>query len=272
MNNPLISIIIPAYNSSRTLEACLRSIKEQTYSPIELIVVDNHSTDGTAGIAKKYTEKVFIKGPERSTQRNFGVSQSLGEYVAIIDSDMKLSKDVIQQCVNIVLAGPEISGVTIPEESFGVGFWAKCKQLERSFYVGLEWMEAARFFPKQIFLKAGGYNEDLISGEDWDLSQKAAKEGSMGRISAFIYHNEGHATLFGFMKKKFYYAQKISKYISTGHPNLAKQTNIFQRYLVFLRQPLRLIKNPVLASGMLFMKTCEFASVGLGLIMSKINR
>ena len=64
MDNPLVSVIVPTKNSSKTLEACLRSIKEQSYKNIEIIVVDNNSIDDTKESAKKYTDKVFNFGPE----------------------------------------------------------------------------------------------------------------------------------------------------------------------------------------------------------------
>jgi glycosyltransferase involved in cell wall biosynthesis len=59
MNKSLVSIIIPTKNSARTIQACLESCKDQTYQNIEIIVVDNFSTDGTFEIAKKYTDNVF---------------------------------------------------------------------------------------------------------------------------------------------------------------------------------------------------------------------
>jgi len=58
---PLVSIIIPTYNSARTLEQCLISIVAQDYKDIEIIVVDNNSTDTTKEIAQKYTQNVFNK-------------------------------------------------------------------------------------------------------------------------------------------------------------------------------------------------------------------
>jgi glycosyltransferase involved in cell wall biosynthesis len=61
MNNLLVSVIIPTYNSSRTLEKCLESIKNQSYKNIEIIVVDNNSKDNTKEIALKFTDKVFNK-------------------------------------------------------------------------------------------------------------------------------------------------------------------------------------------------------------------
>ena len=213
---PLVSVIVPTKNSAATLEACLESIKDQKfsseffspyqgetqrgerallYSPplsfrrrpesrlndiIELLVIDNFSTDSSPEIAKKYTDKVFSKGPERSAQRNFGARRATGQFVVFIDSDMELSPKVISVCIESMDGSPLYKrgargdfippvALIIPEESFGLGFWAQCKKLERSFYVGVDWMEAARFFHKDVFIKAGGYDENMVSGEDWDL-------------------------------------------------------------------------------------------------------
>lgn len=268
-----VSVIVPTYNSSKFLEVCLESIKQQTYTNIELIVVDNNSIDDTKEIAKKYTDKVFNKGPERSAQRNYGVEQSQGEYIAIIDSDMQLSEKVIEKAVAKIQADNAI-GIIIPEESFGVGFWAQCKKLERSFYVGISWMEAARFFRKDAYIQTGGYDENMVSGEDWDLSQRVKRLGYISRINEFIFHNEGHISLLRTIRKKFYYAQKFSKYVEKNKENrdVRNQTGILKRYWLFLSQPRKLLRNPILGICMLWMKTCEFGFGGLGYIVVKITK
>lgn len=273
MSQPFVSVIVPTYNSSKFLGECLSSIKNQTYRNIEIIVVDNNSTDDTKEIARKYTDKVFNRGPERSAQRNYGVAQSIGEFVAIIDSDMKLSPKVIEACVQNIESDTEIVGIVIPEESFGEGFWAQCKKLERSFYVGVPWMEAARFFQKNIYVQVGGYDENMISGEDWDLSQKIEKQGVFGRIDEFIFHNEGKISLYKTIKKKFYYAQKFSKYVekSRGEEIAKNQTSILKRYRIFFSYPSKLFRNPILGIGMLFMKTCEFGFGGVGYLICKLK-
>lgn len=271
MASPLVSIIVPTLNSAKTLPACLESIKQQSYTPIELIVVDNHSKDDTLAIAKEYTPKAFSKGPERSTQRNYGVSQAKGAYVVIIDSDMELTKDVIKACVQTMQDKPELSGITIPEESFGEGFWAQCKKLERSFYVGIDWMEAARFFRRELYVKAKGYNEQLISGEDWDLSQRIAKMAPLGRVDTFIMHNEGRLKLGRTLKKKYYYAQQIANYLSANQETeqLESQTGVLSRYKLYFSKPGKLFAQPVLGLGMLFMKTCELGFGGVGYLLAR---
>ncbi len=274
MEKPLVSVIIPTKNSSKTLEGCLKSIKEQSYKNIELIIVDNNSTDNTKEIAKKYTDKVYNFGPERSAQRNFGVKNSEGQFILIIDSDMELSNNVIQSCINKIITSKEIKAVIIPEESFGKGFWAQCKKLERSYYVGVRWIEASRFFDKNIYLNLGGYNEYMISGEDWDLSQRVEGIGKISRIDDFIYHNEGSISLFKTIKKKIYYAGEFVNYVSKNknYEKFRKQTGIINRYKLFFSQPIKLFKNPIIGFGMLFMKTCEFGFGGMGYLIGKFKK
>src|SRR3972149_12153043 len=114
----LVSVIVPTKNSEKFIGECLASIKNQTYRNIEIIVVDNNSTDRTKDIAKKFTDGVYNKGPERSAQRNFGVSRAKGECVLIIDSDMQLNKKVVEECVEKLKNNAGLAGVVIPEESF----------------------------------------------------------------------------------------------------------------------------------------------------------
>lgn len=271
---PLVSIIVPTFGSSATLADCLQSITEQSYENIELIVVDNHSKDDTLAIARRFTKHVFTKGPERSAQRNFGVSQAKGDYVCIIDSDMQLSSQVIEQCVEVVQQQPDAKGVIIPEESFGEGFWAQCKKLERSFYIGVDWMEAARFFNAKTYRQLGGYDSDLVSGEDWDLSQRVAATGPLERINALIYHNEGRLKLGQTLSKKYYYAKKIAQYLAKKdhRDHTAQQTSVIGRYALFLRRPGKLLQKPHIGLGMLAMKTLEFGAGAFGMLTVKFSK
>lgn len=274
MKNPLVSVIVTTRNNHATLPACLDSIHSQTYPNIELIVVDRDSEDDTKEIADRYTSRVFNQGPERSTQRNFGVKKSKGDYVVIIDSDMELSPDVITACVHLTDIHPETKGIIIPEESFGQGFWAACKKLERSFYVGVDWIEAARFFDKKTYQQIGGYDEELVSGEDWDLSERIGQQGVIGRIDQFIYHNEGRPRFFSSLRKKYYYAGLAGKYLQKNSVDskLMTQKGPLQRYKLFFSKPVQLFSNPFLGISMLFMKTSEYAAGGVGYLMTKTKK
>lgn len=271
----LVSIIITTKNEERNIENCLISITLQTYSPIQIIVVDNNSTDKTKELAKNYTKYVFNKGPERSVQRNHGAQKANGEYVLFIDSDMILSPKVVEQCVKKINAG--FKGVIIPEESFGVGFWAQTKGLERQLLLGVNWLEAPRFLRKKTFDEFNGYDAANTGTEDFDLPQRIkAKygESAIGRITAFIRHNEGNLSLLKTMKKKFYYASNLGSYTikSENKVYFKKQSSLIQRYLLFFSKPKVLFSNPILGFGMLFMKTSEFVAGGLGYFFRKRSK
>ncbi len=265
MKNPLVSVIVTTKNNHETLDACLASIAAQDYQPLELIVVDNNSTDDTKDIARRYTEHVFNKGPERSVQRNFAFTQTHGDYVLIVDSDMELSGRVVSSCV-AVASDPGVGGVIIPEESFGEGFWAQCKRLERSYYVGQDAIEAARFFRRDVFERVGGYSEEMTGGEDWDLSRRVAAVSAIARASEFIRHNEGRLYFGKTARKMYYYAQHAVEYFAKNPTNsaLTDQSGPLARYKLFFSRPGKLLKNPVVGAGMLVLKTAEYAYGGVG--------
>ncbi len=83
---PLVSAIITTKNEERNIENCLQSIKNQTYpqEKIEIIVVDNHSSDSTGKIAKKFTDKVCNKAPGRSAFRREGHSRNNRAFVGFL--------------------------------------------------------------------------------------------------------------------------------------------------------------------------------------------
>ena len=85
-----ISIIIATKNEENNISRLLRSLKEQTFRDFETIIVDNNSSDQTKKIASKFTSKIFIHGPERSTQRNYGLEKAIGKYILFLDADMEL--------------------------------------------------------------------------------------------------------------------------------------------------------------------------------------
>lgn len=266
-HNPLVSVLVHTKNSQRTIQNLLQSIKNQSYQNIEIIVVDNHSNDSTLRIAKNYTKKMYTYGPERSAQRNYAAKKATGDFFLVPDSDMVLGRDVIKECIFLVLKNSKIKAVIIPEKSFGEGFWAKCKALERSYYVGLSWMEGARFFEKKTFFEMKGYDERNTGTEDYDFPQRIRRaygNKSTGRIREYIYHDEGKLSLISLSKKKFYYAKSIRVYKELNPEEYYQQVNILKRFMLFFSKPRKLFSNPIVGLGMLFMKSVEYGAGGLG--------
>jgi glycosyltransferase involved in cell wall biosynthesis len=176
MDEPLVSVIIPTKNSSRTLDACLKSIKDQSYKNIELIVVDNNSIDDTKEIAKKYTDKVFNYGPERSAQVNYGVTKADGEYVYKVDSDFVLDDRVVEQCVAEAAKGYDAI-VVHNSPDITVAWIAKVRKFEVDMYKYDITHSSARFVKKEVYKKIGGFNENITAGEDYDFQNKLNRGG-----------------------------------------------------------------------------------------------
>ena len=263
----LVSVIIPTKNSGLTIGSCLESIMTQTYTNIEIVVVDNYSNDNTQEIAKKYTKKVIESKVGRSQARNIAAEKATGNLILSLDSDMELTPRVVEECVNKVTAGYD--AVIIPEVSVGVGFWAKCKALEKSCYIGDELIEASRFIKRGVFNNVEGYDPELEAGEDWDFNQRIRKAGyRIGRIGALINHHEGRLSLWKTINKKYQYGKTFEKY-KKKHPNKAKQQLRIIRPS-FVKNWRKLMSDPIHALGMFFMKACELLAGGFGFFVSKL--
>ncbi|MFX0206350.1 MAG: glycosyltransferase, partial [Candidatus Hodarchaeota archaeon] len=217
-SSPLVSIIIPAFNEEAVIGRLLKSISTQSYSRLEVLIVDDGSTDKTVKIARKYTDKVFERRhAERSVQRNFGAKRAKGKYLLFLDADMELEKGVVKECVEKMESDKRIGSIVIPEKSVAKTFWEKVKAYERSFYnlEGDSTTDAARFFSKEAFKKAGGYDETITGPEDWDLPETVKNLGyKIGRVKAKINHFERIPSLRSLLKKKYYYALKSHRYLS----------------------------------------------------------
>ena len=105
MGNPMVSIIVPVYNGEKSIERCLRSIQNQSYTNIEVIVVNDGSTDHTEKVIKKYVEEDarfhYIKKDNTgvSDSRNIGMASAKGEYFQFVDGDDWLVKRATEEFV-----------------------------------------------------------------------------------------------------------------------------------------------------------------------------
>lgn len=247
-----VAVIIPSRNSQRTLVACLKSIRSQTH-PCTIIVVDNGSTDETIAIAQRWASVVSQAGPERSAQRNHGAALTDADVLGFIDSDMALAGDVVEQAVKAIIDGA--GAVIVPEETIGNGFWAGVRTFERSFYIGADNIEAARFYRHDIFQEVGGFDESLTGAEDIDLTIRVRQLARIERITARINHDEGKVRYLDACRKKAYYAQGLRGYF-TKHG-----VHSVQKWLQrpWLRRPRELMC--LKGAGLLALKTGETIAV-----------
>ena len=272
MDEPLVSIMIPTYNSEKTLPLCLESIRRQTYRNIEVIVADNCSTDRTVEIAKRYGAKVIQVHGERARAKNVGLRTARGKYVLFIDSDMELTPKVIKECVKLAESDPRIAGVIIPERSVGNNYWAKVRDFERSFYAGTP-IESPRFFRRDLALEAGGFDEDIVFYEEATLPIKIEKLGYnvRARVSSYILHHEENFSLMKWLKKKYYYGKTARVYKSRYLEYGSRQMSPPYRFSLFLKNR-RFWSKPHLAFSVLLLKWLEHSVAGLGYITGRLKR
>ena len=104
--NTKVSIIIPIYNTSKYLPDCLNSVISQTYQNLEILLIDDGSTDDSGIIADDYAKKdkrvkVFHqKNQGQSAARNFGIKKASGDFISFIDSDDKIVPTFIEDLIN----------------------------------------------------------------------------------------------------------------------------------------------------------------------------
>lgn len=275
MQSPLVSIIITTKNEADIIERLLRSIKEQFYKKVEIIVVDNGSNDKTKKIVKSFTKKLYDKGPERSAQRNFGARKAVGKYLFFLDADMQLTPRVVEMCVKKIKENKKIACIEIPEESVAYSFWERVKAYERSFYneKGDPITDAARFFKKDVFNKAGGYDETITGPEDWDLTETIRKLGyKIDRIFEKIYHHERLPSLVSLFRKKFYYGLHAHKYLAKHHIAILSPKTIYFLRPFFYKRWRQLLSNPLLSGGMIIMFITQMIGGGLGYLIGRLKR
>lgn len=273
--NPLVSVIVTTKNEQNVVERLLESLLEQSYRNIEIIIVDNNSTDQTKKTALMFTKKVFDFGPERSAQRNFGAKKARGEYLFFLDADMRLSKDVIRECVEGSKSIKNMGAIVVPEVSLAHTFWEKVKGFERSFYneKGDPITDAARFFSKKAFIKGGGYDETITGPEDWDLPETLREQGfKIGKISARISHKERVSSPISLAKKKFYYGLRAHRYLNKHNITPFGPKTIYFLRPVFYKNMDKIVKHPILSAGMIIMLSAELIGGGMGYLIGRMKK
>ena len=178
---PHISVVIPTYNSAAYLPEAIESALAQTLPPLEVIVVDDGSTDGTDVVAARFVGRVRWIRQENagvSAARNRGIAESTGDWIAFLDADdtwlpTKLERQAA--CADQSHAAAVVSGLEyVDREGRELSEWtdglpgALLEQvaLLRPTAVGFGSTACVR---RECFDRLGGFFEPLTNGEDWDM-------------------------------------------------------------------------------------------------------
>ena len=175
-----ISVVIPSYNRKDFLKRSIDSAINQTKKPLEIIVVDDGSTDGTEAMIKSdYNFVKFIKQKNKgaSAARNTGIKVSIGEWICFLDSDDEWKKDKLEKQINAMKSNPgykffhsnEIwikNGLRINQKKkhkkYGGDIFDKCLDMCRI-------SPSSVMIDKTVFDEVGNFNEDLVVCEDYEL-------------------------------------------------------------------------------------------------------
>ena len=182
---PLVSVVVTCYNYGRYLKDCLDSILAQTYKNIEIMVVDDGSTDNTAEVSKAFTKLPNLKyihqrNAGQSHAKNVGIKNSTGEYIAFLDADDRWCPEKLKKQMSC-FDNPDIGVVYCRakyldenDREFAYDMTAKYLQPRRGRVT--EWLIFDNFVQfsssvvrQECFKRFGTFDETLKMGIDWDL-------------------------------------------------------------------------------------------------------
>ena len=265
---PLVSVIVPTYNSEKLLDACLGSIKDQTYRHIELIVVDNpRSSDSTKHIATRYTDHVYECGPERSAQVNFGVAHANGEFVYKVDSDFVLDPQVVAQCVEEAEKGFD-AVVVHNSPDVRISWIARIRKFEVDMYKYDLTHSSARFVRKKVYQAVGGFNEKITAGEDYDFQNKLNRMGyKTGFIDAEALHLGEPRSIWKHLKKYYEYGRDFTNYAQYNQQESKSQLNFVRS--IYVQHWRRFVRHPFMGAAFLLYNTAKYGFGAAGYARSK---
>ena len=268
MSKPELSVVIPTKNEEANIATCIRAF-DAVRARVEIVVVDNFSTDRTREIAAALGARVFTQGPERCAQRNRGWREATGAVILFVDADMILPFATTEEILSIYASAPTpllyspfpipapspFPSLYIPEQRMGHGLRLRARNFERSFYDGT-CIDGLRVIPRAWLEKAGGYDESLVACEDWDLDRRLLAAGTPTAVTkGHLIHNEANQGLARLLAKKAYYAKSVDAYRRKWRNDAVcrRQFGLFYRFFgVFVENGKwkRLLRHPLLATVM----------------------
>jgi glycosyltransferase involved in cell wall biosynthesis len=202
----LVSVIIPAYNQSDYLGIAIQSVLDQTYQDIEILVIDDGSTDDTGKVAKRFSDPrikyIYQANKGLSGARNTGIRNSVGEYLTFLDSDDLFLPEKINILVSFLNSQPEIglvAGQAVPIDEHGqrIGsiFDTPIPEDSSKWLIGNPLHVGSVMLRRSWQEKIGFFDESLRSYEDWDMWLRLAISGCrMGwvakPVSMYRFHPE----------------------------------------------------------------------------------
>lgn len=180
----LVSVIVPCYNSATYVAETLDSVLQQTYDNIEVIIVNDGSTDNLTDVIQPYLDKYenfhyySQENKGLSGARNSGIRISKGQYILGLDADDLIAPTYIERCVDVLDNNPNVKLVYSRARYFDAmeGDWDFPPYSFRTLLIG-NLIYASAVMRKSEFEKYGPYDESLRFYEDWNLWINMLKDG-----------------------------------------------------------------------------------------------
>lgn len=271
--NPLVSVIIPTYNSERTLEECLNALRDQNYKNIEIIITDSFSKDTTKEIALRFTDKI-IDAESLALARKMGVDLSRGKYILFLDSDQIIDPDTIEASVKTCeeegfdgvthFERSRINKNTLVERLINYDKWIFHSQQDDDPIYGTA---EPRFFKAQFIKKIDFLDNPPITFELAIINLKMNNLGARIKfINTYIHHYET-ATFWQVAKKffryGFYYIPALKSY-----PNLVLHHSAPRRTYFSSKA----LKHPFLLLGLFALYWVKGVATFCGILYSRIKK
>ena len=248
-NNKLVSIIVPCFNSGRTLERTIESIKNQTWPEKEIILVNDGSNDkDTLEVLNGFKNDSLIKVVDQKNKglpsaRNTGVINARGNYLFFLDSDDWINKNAIEEFY-IFLQNNKNSSYVFSDcilEGSNKGIRKKVFNLFEQMFINQ--IPYSIFIPRKIFIDNGFYDENMKLGyEDWEFNVRLAANKYYGKRfpKPFFHYNVSNSGML--ISKSIKNHIDIWKYIKYKNNAFYKFNNIAH---VFVKWGLRKTNYPI---------------------------
>ncbi len=243
MQKGKVSVIITTYNYAHYLPYAIESALAQTYSgPLEIIVVDDESTDNTSEVVGKFKDKVKyyrVNHGRQGRAANIGVSKSDGEYIAMLDADDIWEPNKIEQQVLLLERKPEV-GVVYTQRSWmdpqGQLLSREPRPLFRGqilpdiFYDNVICYSSA-VIRRSVWELIGGIDESLIDGMDYELWLRLATVTQFDYCDKpLVRYRCGHSNMSQNKERRFTLALQIMESFVQSHPGLLSKKLINKAY------------------------------------------
>lgn len=232
LNKIEVSVIIPCYNYGEFVEETIDSCLASTFNNIEIIVINDGSTDEKTNhilksLKKPKTRIIHQENSGLSASRNKGIALAKGKYIMTLDADDIIDPTVFEKAFPILEQKPEVGFVHFWLTYFG-DFNKKEKTPTFNFYKLLfsNLITYNAIFRKSAWEEVGGFNENMKEGnEDWDFWISLAEKGWIGHlIPEYLLNYRRHGYTMYYQSKEKH--EKLVKQIQRNHPHLYTEENL----------------------------------------------